>query len=188
MSKSLGNSIDPLTIIDEYSADALRFSLMMLTATGQDVYVSNEKFEIGRNFGTKIWNAARFMQMHDGAAAGRTCRDPQFDPALLERGRPAHPGAAARGHRRLHENLERFRFNDDAKALYEFLWHQFCDWYVEYSKEVLYGDGRGAPGAGAQGDALRVLRRAAAAASAHAVPDRGAVARHGLRRRRRSRS
>jgi valyl-tRNA synthetase len=73
MSKSLGNSIDPLTIIDEYSADALRFSLMMITATGQDVYVSNEKFEIGRNFGTKIWNAARFMQMHSDGRMPSGC-------------------------------------------------------------------------------------------------------------------
>ena len=64
MSKSLGNSIDPLDIIEKYSSDALRFSLLMITATGQDVYISDEKFEIGRNFGTKIWNAARFMEMH----------------------------------------------------------------------------------------------------------------------------
>jgi valyl-tRNA synthetase len=67
MSKSLGNSIDPLSIIGEFSADALRFSLMM-TATGQDVYISKEKFELGRNFGTKIWNAARFLQMHTGTS------------------------------------------------------------------------------------------------------------------------
>ncbi|MEI6150195.1 MAG: valine--tRNA ligase, partial [bacterium] len=70
MSKSLGNSIDPLTIIEEYSADALRFSLMMITATGQDVFLSNDKFEIGRNFGTKIWNAARYLQMQDKGETG----------------------------------------------------------------------------------------------------------------------
>ena len=75
MSKSLGNSIDPLSIIDEYSADALRFSLMMITATGQDVFLSNEKFEIGRNFGTKLWNAARYMQMQGAAGGGSQASD-----------------------------------------------------------------------------------------------------------------
>ena len=141
MSKSLGNSIDPLDIIQQYSADALRFSLIMLTATGQDVYVSTEKFEIGRNFGTKIWNAARYMQMHtkDRAvdadahfAPGRLSADDQHILARL------HECIAA-----CTENLEKFRFNDYAKALYEFLWHQFCDWYVEYSKQVFYGTDEG---------------------------------------------
>jgi len=138
MSKSLGNSIDPLDIIRDFSADALRFSLVMLTATGQDVYVSTDKFEVGRNFGTKIWNAARFMQMHTKDLAVDPER-PAFDPAAL----------AADDHHLLaklraaiaacDENLERFRFNDYAKTLYDFLWHQFCDWYVEYAKPVLYG-------------------------------------------------
>ena len=142
MSKSLGNSIDPLDIINQYSADALRFSLTMLTATGQDVYVSAEKFEIGRNFGTKIWNAARYMQMHTKDRAidaenakfdiGRLSADDQHILARL------HDCTAA-----CKENLEKFRFNDYAKALYEFLWHQFCDWYVEYSKQVFYGTDEG---------------------------------------------
>jgi valyl-tRNA synthetase len=67
MSKSLGNSLDPLEIIETTSADALRFSMMMITATGQDVKIDMKDFEIGRNFGTKLWNAARFMKMQDGA-------------------------------------------------------------------------------------------------------------------------
>ncbi|HBA82875.1 MAG TPA: valine--tRNA ligase [Verrucomicrobia bacterium] len=139
MSKSLGNSIDPLSIIEQYSADALRFSLIMLTATGQDVYVSNEKFEIGRNFGTKIWNAARFMQMHTKDQKFDIC-NPGFRPDLLSADDQhilarLHAAVAA-----CTENLERFRFNDYAKALYEFLWHQFCDWYVEYSKPTLYSE------------------------------------------------
>ncbi len=138
MSKSLGNSIDPLTIIEQYSADALRFSLIMLTATGQDVYVSTDKFEIGRNFGTKIWNAARFMQMHTKDEVF-DIRQPSFRPSLLS---ADDQHILARLHIAIAactESLERFRFNDCAKALYEFLWHQFCDWYVEYSKSVLYG-------------------------------------------------
>ena len=156
MSKSLGNSIDPLTVIDEYSADALRFSLMMITATGQDLFLSNEKFEIGRNFATKLWNAARYLQMHEkggapdadgqGAegveeASGEARRHDfdGIDPSLL-RADDLHILA------KLQEtiasctsNLESYRFNDAAHDLYEFVWHQFCDWYVEYSKEDLYG-------------------------------------------------
>ena len=138
MSKSLGNSIDPLAIIGKYSADALRFSLMMLTATGQDVYVSDEKFEIGRNFGTKIWNAARYMQMHMKGQPVVVDK-PDFDVKLLS---ADDQHILARLHETIaacDENLQRYRLNDYAKALYEFLWHQFCDWYVEYSKQVLYG-------------------------------------------------
>ncbi len=138
MSKSLGNSIDPLDVIQQYSADALRFSLIMITATGQDVYLSNDKFEIGRNFGTKIWNAARFMQMHTKEKLSGV-HHPALDAKLLSADdrhilAKLHEAIAACA-----ENLERFRFNDYAKTLYEFLWHQFCDWYVEYSKQVLYG-------------------------------------------------
>jgi valyl-tRNA synthetase len=138
MSKSLGNSIDPRDIIRDTSADALRFSLMMLTATGQDVYVNKEKFEIGRNFGTKIWNAARFMQMH-GKTLAPDALDPTLDPALLGDDdrqilfRLNETVAACTG------NLEKFRFNDAAHDLYEFVWHQFCDWYLESAKDVLYG-------------------------------------------------
>ena len=143
MSKSLGNSIDPLTIIDEYSADALRFSLMMITATGQDVFLSNDKFEIGRNFGTKIWNAARYMQMQDsGVARGsgdRQALASGFDPALLSADDRHILFRLSDAIRACSENLARFRFNDAAHDLYEFIWHEYCDWYVEYSKDVLYG-------------------------------------------------
>ena len=138
MSKSLGNSIDPVQIIEKYSTDALRFSLIMLTATGQDVYINEEKFEIGRNFGTKIWNAARFMQMQaanctgelwtPGSSAALSADDQHILAKLNE-------CVAA-----CDDNLAKFRFNDYAKTIYEFMWHQFCDWYVEYSKQVFYGD------------------------------------------------
>jgi len=138
MSKSLGNSIDPLDIIENYSADALRFSLMMLTATGQDVYISDEKFELGRNFCTKIWNAARYMQMNrtdaeltdtpDFAAMNLSPDDQHILVKLDE---------AVKG---VEENLSRHRFNDAALALYDFMWHHYCDWYVEYSKSVFRGE------------------------------------------------
>ncbi len=139
MSKSLGNSIDPLDIINEFSADALRFSLLMLTATGQDVYVSKDKFEVGRNFGTKIWNVARFMQMHK-LQEPLDVRALKLNPDnwsaddwhIIAKIDDAAKAAS--------ECLERYRFNDYAHVLYEFLWHEFCDWYVEYAKEVLYGN------------------------------------------------
>ena len=141
MSKSLGNSIDPLDIIREYSADALRFSLMMITATGQDIYVSNEKFEIGRNFGTKLWNAARFMRMHgEDVPAAEWGKAPDLDAALLT---PDDKHILMRLKETIEacdENLAKYRFNDVAHALYEFMWHQFCDLYVEYSKTALNGD------------------------------------------------
>jgi valyl-tRNA synthetase len=138
MSKSLGNAIDPLEVIKEYSADALRFSLMMVTAVEQDLYLSNQKFEVGRNFLTKIWNAARFMQMH-------------AEGLRFEVGKPALDSASLGTDDRhilavLHErvascteSLEKFRFNDAARDLYDFVWHQFCDWYIEYAKVVLNG-------------------------------------------------
>jgi len=138
MSKSLGNSIDPLDIIDQYSADALRFSLLMLTATGQDVYVSTEKFEVGRNFGTKIWNAARFIQMHKTespidvrAIKLNPDRWSADDWHIVAKVDDAAKASA--------DCLERYRFNDYALVMYEFFWHEFCDWYVEYAKDVLYG-------------------------------------------------
>ena len=138
MSKSLGNSINPLDIIETTSADALRASLMMVAATGQDVFLSSEKFEIGRNFGTKIWNAARFLQMHSGTATHvdartewDTARLSSDDRHLLARLQETITTATA--------SLEALRFNDYALSVHAFLWHAFCDWYVEISKEVLYG-------------------------------------------------
>ncbi|MDI6774161.1 MAG: valine--tRNA ligase [Verrucomicrobiota bacterium] len=140
MSKSLGNSIDPLDVIEKFSADALRFSLMMLTATGQDVFLSDEKFELGRNFGTKLWNAARLMRMRSGdRPPPPQDRAPDFAPErlgsddrhILARLQEAVAVCTA--------NLAGFRFNDAAHALYEFVWRQYCDWYVEYAKDILCG-------------------------------------------------
>ena len=138
MSKSLGNSIDPLDIIQDYSADALRFSLIALTATGQDVYVSKEKFELGRNFGTKIWNAARFLQMHSAGHAPDIA-SPRFVPDLLTADDQHILGRLHKTIAACDEHVERCRFNDYAKAIYEFFWHEFCDWYVEYAKQPLNG-------------------------------------------------
>ncbi len=136
MSKSLGNSIDPLTVIDEFSADALRFSITTATAVGQDVYLSDDKFVVGRNFLTKIWNAARFLQLNTSAA------QPPLDlrDALSLAQTPDDKYILTRLNDTIKactDSLERFRFNDAAKILYEFVWHQFCDWHIEYAKGVL---------------------------------------------------
>jgi valyl-tRNA synthetase len=140
MSKSLGNSINPLDIIEKYSADALRFSLMMLTATGQDVYISDEKFELGRNFCTKIWNAARFMQMN---ATSDAVLDPEKIDLSAMSLSPDDQHILAKLSEaigKVDTALERHRFNDAALAMYDFMWHNYCDWYVEYSKGVFRGD------------------------------------------------
>ncbi len=145
MSKSLGNSIDPLDVIEATSADALRFSLMMITATGQDVYVNMDKFEIGRNFGTKIWNAARFMTLHMQKAsldwrALAGAEAPELDPALLtddDRHLLAVCDATLKD---LSVHLDAFRFQDGARLIYDFLWTGLCDWYLETVKNDLYGE------------------------------------------------
>ncbi len=144
MSKSLGNSLDPLKVIEATSADALRFSMMMITALGQDVKIDMKDFEIGRNFGTKLWNAARFMRLHmeqapeiDWRAAARGA--PALDPARLtddDRHLLARLDAVVAA---VTDNLGRLRFQDCARDLYDFLWSAYCDWYLEYAKTDLAG-------------------------------------------------
>jgi len=132
-SKSLGNSIDPLEVIDEFSADSLRFSLITLNATGQDVRIGENDFEMGRNYCTKIWNAARFLQMQ-GEDSG------EIHPDLLSSDDRHLLTRLNETIRSVNEHLERYRFNDYSHELYSFIWHDFCDWYVEYAKEPLRGE------------------------------------------------
>ncbi|MFO7871159.1 MAG: valine--tRNA ligase [Kiritimatiellia bacterium] len=136
MSKSLGNAIDPLAACDKYGADGVRFSLMMITAVGQDIFLSDRKFEIGRNFGTKLWNSARYISMQMEENAPETA--PDFDAALLSRDDQHILARLQRLIRECNENLQAFRLNDVARGLYDFAWHQYCDWYLEYSKLVFY--------------------------------------------------
>jgi len=137
MSKSLGNIIDPLEIISSFGADALRFSIIVITATGQDVFLSPKKFEIGRNFANKIWNASRFILT-------RLKEDVDTDLcAYASSGglRPADKWILSRLYSALRDvtaSMENYRFNDAAGRLYDFFWHEFCDWYIEFSK--LYAD------------------------------------------------
>lgn len=131
-SKSLGNSIDPLHVIDEFSADALRFSLITLNATGQDVRIGENDFEMGRNYSTKIWNAARFLEMQGASTGG-------IDASLLSSDDRHLLLRLHQTVRQVTEHLDRYRFNDYSHTLYSFIWGDFCDWYLEYAKGPLHG-------------------------------------------------
>jgi len=134
MSKSLGNIIDPLDIINEYGADALRFSIISITAQGQDVFLSQERFEQGRNFANKIWNASRFVMMNLDPGQVKTDLCVFFkkeDLSIVNR------WILSRFYSALKEagkKLDTFKFNEAANLLYSFFWHEFCDWYLEVIK------------------------------------------------------
>ncbi len=127
MSKSLGNSLDPLELIDLYSADALRFSIALITSLDCDTKVNKEKFEIGRNFCTKIWNAARFMEMNDAKAV-------PFENLTADEKHILW--ATDLACQKLNTILEQYRIQDGALAVYDFFWTELCDWYVEYAKDA----------------------------------------------------
>ena len=127
MSKSLGNSLDPLELINMYSADALRFSIALITSLDCDTKVNKEKFEIGRNFTTKIWNAARFMEMNGAKEA-------PFESLTSDERHILW--ATDLACRKVSDLLEQYRIQDGALAVYDFFWTQICDWYVEYAKDA----------------------------------------------------
>jgi valyl-tRNA synthetase len=135
MSKSRGNIIDPLVLIDRYGADALRFTLVSMAAQGRDIKLAEARVEGYRNFATKLWNAARFCQMNG------CLPDQSFEPASADETLNRWLVAAVR---RVAEDvtdaITTFRFNEAAAALYHFVWHSFCDWYLELAKPVLSGD------------------------------------------------
>ena len=134
MSKSLGNIIDPIDIINQFGSDALRFSIISITAQGQDVFLAPQKFEIGRNFANKLWNASRFvlMNLEEELVKKDLCRMVN-DPALTL----ADRWILSRFYKALEDftkSLETYRINDAANRIYDFLWHEFCDWYLEIAK------------------------------------------------------
>ncbi|HJS31611.1 MAG TPA: class I tRNA ligase family protein, partial [Alphaproteobacteria bacterium] len=139
MSKSKGNIIDPLDLIDRYGCDALRFTLTALAAQGRDIKLAESRVEGYRNFATKLWNAARYCQM------SRSLPRKGFDPraARLTVNRWII-GELARVAAETDAALEAFRFNDAANALYRFTWGTFCDWYLEFTKPVMSGADDGA--------------------------------------------
>ena len=139
MSKSKGNVMDPLVLIDEYGADALRFTMTAMSGQGRDIKLSSQRIEGYRNFGTKLWNAARFAQMNECA------REDGFDPASakLTLSRWIR-GEVQKTLREVTAALEACGFDDAAGALYKFIWNVFCDWYLELAKPILNGDDQAA--------------------------------------------
>ncbi len=134
MSKSKGNVIDPLSVIDTYGTDAFRFTLTAFAAQGRDIKMSEKRVEGYRNFVNKLWNAARFALMHlkQGAALPQEAMRSVPDRWILSRlHRVTQDTASA---------LDEYRFNDAAATLYQFIWHEFCDWYLEVIKPALYGN------------------------------------------------
>lgn len=137
MSKSLGNTIDPMQIIEKVGADALRFIIISLTAKGQDVYLSEKRFEVGRNFTNKIWNAARFSFMNlQGFKEGAL--DFKYDDPHLAPSDKWILYQLSDVIKKVDEALTKYRFNDACNLLYVFIWNDFCDWFLELSKPVLY--------------------------------------------------
>lgn len=135
MSKSLGNSPDPLDLIDNYGADGLRFGLMRISPSGQDIRFDEKQIEEGRNFATKLWNASRFRQMHGPSEAA-----PKIDTMQLSI-------FAVEVLARLNETIDaveagyrEYRFNEIAQRLYDFFWSDYCDWFVEAAKTEIFGE------------------------------------------------
>jgi valyl-tRNA synthetase len=141
MSKSLGNSPDPLDVIDQYGADALRFTTAYLAPLGQDVLFSSEKCEIGRNFANKIWNAGRFLLMNKNEILGD--ENISLESLPTEHLDLADRWILSRLNQAIHSfntSLNEFHVNEATKIIYDFIWHDFCDWYVELVKTRFYGD------------------------------------------------
>ena len=130
MSKSLGNVIDPIDVINEVGSDALRFSIISITSQGQDVFLSREKFELGRNFANKLWNASRYvlMNLDEGYVSA------EIDHSKLTLADKWILSSFNNTVKTVTHSLELYRFNDAAFALYDFIWHKYCDWYLEISK------------------------------------------------------
>lgn len=134
MSKTKGNVIDPLELVENYGADATRFTLAAMAAQGRDLRLSMNRVEGYRNFVTKLWNATRFLEMNECA------RVDGFDPKVLKQ--PINQwivGATARAIADVTKNIETYKFNEAANSAYDFVWGTFCDWYVELSKPMMTG-------------------------------------------------
>jgi valyl-tRNA synthetase len=140
MSKSLGNSPDPLDIISKYGADALRYTVISLAPVGQDIKFAEKKVEIGRNFANKLWNASRFVMMNL-EDSDCSIQNPLPDETRLSSADRWIISRMNFAVQEVEKNLEagNYRFNDALKAVYEYIWNDFCDWYIEMSKPVLFG-------------------------------------------------
>ncbi len=148
MSKSLGNGINPLEMIETYGADAVRYCLVVMNTDGQDIKLSPSKFEMGRNFANKIWNAFRFLKMKEEETSSEECGDGKSTD-LSDRWIKSRFNSTWKAY---NESISKFRLSEAANALYAFLWHDFCDWYVELVKMRLYSGEK---------EAVRALRKIA---------------------------
>ena len=138
MSKSKGNVMDPLLVMDKYGTDALRFTMIAFAAQGRDVRLSEDRIEGYRHFINKIWNAARFALLHIRDSHPTPIEE--IDPETLSL---PHQWILSRTNHTIgevHKALNDYRFNDAAHSLYQFVWHEFCDWYLEWLKDILFGD------------------------------------------------
>lgn len=138
MSKSTGNVIDPLEIMDTYGTDALRFTLAAFAAQGRDIRLDEDRIEGYRHFINKIWNAARFSMMHIGDSDPATLKDFDYNALTLPHrwilSRTSHTVSAVR------RALDGYHYNEATSAIYKFVWHEFCDWYLEWIKSDLFSD------------------------------------------------
>lgn len=137
MSKSLGNSPDPIDLVNRFGADALRFGVMLIAPQGQDILFSEERLEVGRNFMNKIWNASRFILMN---LDDETILNEPFDPNRLNLELADKWILNRLNHtiRSVDKNLKKYRFDEVARNIYDFVWSDFCDWYIELIKDRLY--------------------------------------------------
>ena len=178
MSKSKGNVMDPLVLVDTYGADALRFTLAAMAAQGRDIKLSTSRVEGYRNFATKLWNASRFAEMNE------CVRKRGFDPAGVKQTINRWiVGETERAATAVTESIEAYKFNEAAAAIYEFVWGVFCDWYLELIKPTLLGRRRRGKDRGARDGRLDARPNPEALASVHALHHRGAVGAHGRARR-----
>ena len=174
MSKSKGNVVDPLDLIEEFGADALRFSMAAMAAPGSDVKFAKSRIEGYRNFATKLWNAARFAEMNGCA------RVDNFDPKSCQQTvNQWISGETQRTAAEVTRALEEFKLNDAANAVYRFIWNVTCDWYLELIKPVLAGSDEVCKSRNARLRRLGARSGAGPVASLHALHHGGTVGENG---------
>ncbi|MBE6044555.1 valine--tRNA ligase [Clostridium thermopalmarium] len=142
MSKSLGNGVDPLEVIEKYGADALRFMLITGNAPGNDIRYYEEKVEAARNFANKIWNASRFVMMNLDKELMNKYKDSK-DYTIADKWILSRVNTVVK---EVSENIDKFELGIAAQKIYDFMWNEFCDWYIELVKPVLYGEDEKAKG------------------------------------------
>jgi valyl-tRNA synthetase len=154
MSKSRGNVIDPLVVMEEYGTDAFRFTLAAFAAQGRDICLSEERIEGYRHFANKVWNASRFSLTNLADSRGMVHEVDLHEMSLANRWILSRFNETVR---EVTEALEEYRFNEGAQAVYHFIWHEFCDWFLELIKPVLYGKDKPQERAVTQSVLIKVL-------------------------------